>query len=131
MSRFISILLLTLLLQGCTSNTIIKKPDDLISKDQMVNLITDMMLATGAEGIRNFEGERNIDYFPLVFAKYNIDSSQFKRSNFYYTSRIDDYEEILNRVDTKLKELRKEYERERILNDSLMQGEDRARPGDE
>lgn len=94
----------------------------------MVDLITDMMLASGAEGIRNLDGDRKIDYFPLVFAKYNIDSTQFKRSNFYYTSRIDDYEEILLRVDARLEAMREEFDRERIKNDSLRPPEDMVRP---
>jgi hypothetical protein len=130
MNKAYFIVALILALSACTSNTVIKKPDDLIPKEQMVELLTEMMLATGAEGIRNAEGDRNIDYFPLVFAKYGIDSARFKRSNFYYTSRIDDYEEILSRVDARLKELRIEFDRERMRADSMMRPEDRIRPGD-
>ena len=130
MTRFFSIVVVAVLLIACNSNTIIKKPEDLIPKDQMVDLITDMMLASGAEGIRNLDGDRKIDYYPLVFAKYNVDSTQFKQSNFYYTSRIDDYEEILLLVEAKLEGMREQFDRERILNDSLTPPEDRVRPED-
>lgn len=104
---------------GCTSNTIIKKPDHLIPKNQMVDLLTDMLLASGAENIKNNNLERNVNYFPLVFEKYGIDSTRFKESNYYYTSRIDDYEEILKKVDERLNTLKKGLDNEIRLQDSL------------
>lgn len=104
---------------ACTSNTIIKKPDNLISKNQMVDLLTDMLIASGAENIKNENLERNVNYFPLVFEKYGIDSTQFKESNYYYTSRIDDYEKILKKVDERLKSIKKELDEKIKLQDSL------------
>ena len=106
---------------ACTSNTIIKKPDNLIPKDQMVDLLTEMLLASGAENIKNLNLQRKVNYFPTVFKKYNIDSTRFKESNFYYTSRIDDYDEILGKVDERLKVLKKYYEDERKIKDSIKQ----------
>ncbi len=104
---------------ACTSNTIIKKPDHLISKNQMVDLLSDMLIASGAENIKNEDLERNVNYFPLVFEKYGIDSTRFKESNFYYTSRIDDYEEILKNVEERLKEQKKVLDKQIELKDSL------------
>ncbi|MHB1146133.1 MAG: DUF4296 domain-containing protein [Lutibacter sp.] len=96
-----------------------KKPDNLISKKQMVNLLTDMVIASGAENIKNNNLERNVNYFPSVFKKYGIDSTRFKESNYYYTSRIDDYEEILKKVDERLKAMKKELDDKIRLQDSL------------
>ena len=104
---------------ACTSNTIIKKPDDLISKNQMVDLLTDMLIAAGAENIKNVDLERNLNYFPLVFEKYGIDSTRFKESNYYYTSQIDDYEKILKKVNERLKALKEKLDNEIKLQDSL------------
>lgn len=104
---------------GCTSNTIMKKPDDLIPKNQMVDLLTDMLIAAGAENIKNIELERNVNYFPLVFEKYGIDSTRFKESNYYYTSQIDDYEKILKKVDERLKALKEKLDNQIKLQDSL------------
>ncbi|MDF1517009.1 MAG: DUF4296 domain-containing protein [Lutibacter sp.] len=104
---------------ACTSNTIMKKPDDLISKNQMVDLLTDMLIASGAENIKNADLERNVNYFPLVFEKYGIDSTRFKENSFYYTSQIDDYEKILKKVDERLKTLKEEFDNEIKLKDSL------------
>lgn len=104
---------------ACTSNTIMKKPDHLISKNQMVDLLTDMLISSGAENIKNINLERNVNYYPLIFEKYGIDSTRFKESNYYYTSQIDDYEKILKKVDERLKAMKKNLDDEIKLQDSL------------
>jgi len=119
MNKFFYIALLGLFLINCTSNTIIKKPDNLVSKDEMANILTDMFLASGGENIKNLQLQRKVNYFPLVYEKHQIDSTRFKESNFYYVSRIDDYQEILDKVDKKLKELRKLNQEEISMRDSI------------
>lgn len=119
MSKYIYILCIGFFIMACTSNTIIKKPDNLIPKDQMVDLLTDMLLSAGGQSVKNVDLQRRINYFPIVFEKYNIDSTQFQESNYYYTSRIDDYDEILGKVDARLKSLKEQFEKERIFNDSI------------
>lgn len=119
MNKIFYILLLSLFLVNCTSNTIIKKPDNLISKDQMVSILTDMFLANGGKNIKNIHLQRNVNYYPLVYQKYQIDSTQFRESNFYYTTKIDEYNNILKRVDVRLKKLRDQFNTEKKLQDSL------------
>ncbi len=110
---------ISLFLGACTSNTIIKKPNNLIPKDQMVDLLTEMLIASGAENVKNLDLQRKVNYFPIVFEKYDIDSTRFKESNYYYTSRIDDYDEILGKVDERLKMLKQQYEKEYKISDSI------------
>ncbi|HCE54324.1 MAG: DUF4296 domain-containing protein [Lutibacter sp.] len=119
MKKISFILFLSVFFMACTSNTIIKKPDNLIPKNQMEDLITDMLIAAGAENIKNVDLERNVNYFPLVFEKYGIDSTRFKESNYYYTSQIDDYEKILKKVNERLKALKEKLDNEIKLQDSL------------
>ncbi|NEW78924.1 MAG: DUF4296 domain-containing protein [Gelidibacter sp.] len=119
MKKIIFILFLSVFFMACTSNTIIKKPDNLIPKNQMEDMLTDMLIAAGAENIKNIDLERNVNYFPLVFEKYGIDSTRFKESNYYYTSQIDDYEKILKKVDERLKALKEKLDNEIKLQDSL------------
>ncbi len=119
MNKLVYIFFISTVVFSCTSNTIIKKPDDLIPKDQMVDLLTDLLLANGGKNIKNINLERDVNYFPVVFEKYKIDTTQFKKSNFYYTSRIDDYDEILKKVENRLKELKKIYDKERAVLDSI------------
>ena len=104
---------------ACTSNTIIKKPKNLIPKEKMVDLLTDIFLAEGGDNIKNLNLQRGVNYFPLVFEKHQIDTTQFKESNYYYTSRIDDYDEILEKVDKRLKALKQQYDAEIKVIDSL------------
>ena len=83
----ILLFLIAISIAACTSNTIFKKPDDLIYKEEMVDLLTDLYIATAAKSSRNQDKERNVDYSFIVFEKYGIDSSRFKRSNcLLYTS---------------------------------------------
>jgi hypothetical protein len=119
MKKISFILFLSVFFMACTSNTIIKKPDHLISKNQMVDLLTDMLIAAGAENIKNIDLERNVNYYPLVFEKYGIDSTRFKESNHYYTSQIDEYEKILKKVDERLKAIKEKLDSEIKLQDSL------------
>ena len=119
MTKHFYIVILCIFLGACTSNTIIKKPKNLIPKDQMVDLLTDMYLANAGDNIKNIDLKRNINYFPIIFEKYQIDTTRFKESNYYYTSRIDDYDGILAKIDTRLKALKKQFEIENKLNDSL------------
>ena len=58
----------------------------------MADILTDLYLAEGTRSIQNKELERSVDYMPLVYEKYKIDSVRFAESNFYYTTKIDDYE---------------------------------------
>lgn len=119
MNKLIYIIILNLFFGACTSNTIIKKPENLIPKEQMVDLLTDIFLANGGDNIKNINLQRNANYFPFVFDKYQIDTTRFKESNYYYTSRIDDYDEILEKVDTRLKALKEKYDNEIKLTDSI------------
>ncbi len=107
------------LFTACTSNTIYKKPADLIPKKQMVNLLTDMYLANAATNVKTKKLERNLDYMPLVYEKYGIDSLRFQTSNIYYMSHIDDYEAIYKKVDARLQKMLDTTEAAQKLKDSL------------
>ncbi|MBI9041011.1 DUF4296 domain-containing protein [Lutibacter sp.] len=104
---------------NCTSNTIIKKPDNLIPENQMVDLLTDLLVASGAENVKNLQLKRKVNYYPLVFEKYNIDSVQFKESNYYYSTKVDEYNQIIRKVETRLSDMLNQYEKERRTKDSL------------
>ncbi len=85
----------------------------------MVDLLTDMFIARAAHNIENKNGERKINYMPLVYEKYKIDSLRFSISNNYYISRIDEYETMYKEVETRLKEKHEIADSEKKLQDSL------------
>jgi len=106
-------------LASCTSRTIYKKPENLIGKDKMINIWTDLYIAIGAKSIKTKKLEKKKNYIPLVLEKYKIDSIQFSKSNIYYTSRIEEYEEMFEEVQKRLNDLKNIYDPETEL-DSLM-----------
>lgn len=119
MKKFTSILLLLFFVFSCTSNTIYKKPKDLIAESLMVDLIVDMQIANGARNIKTKEGTRMKEYMPLVYEKYGIDSARFARSNFYYSTKIDDYSKLLRKVQEKLEKIEKELNKQVDIQDSI------------
>lgn len=116
MKQIVYILIIVLLI-SCKSNTKYKKPENLIGKNQMIDLLYDMHLANGAGNIKNVNLEKNKNYMALVYEKYHIDSIAFSESNMYYYSNIEQYEEIYLEVQKRLKKLQEEYEKEQ---DSLL-----------
>ncbi len=86
---------LTIGIVSCTSNTIYKKPKDLIPKDTMAILFKDLYIASVAKNIKNKNDEVRVNYLPLVYEKYRIDSTRFKLSNLFYLSKLEDYKLIL------------------------------------
>jgi hypothetical protein len=90
----ISYLLISIFMISCTSNTILEKPKDLISKDTMSLLIQQMMISSSAKYVKNKKLEKKIEYMSLVYDQFKIDSIRFQTSNLYYMSTIDLYREI-------------------------------------
>jgi len=114
----IAFFLLVLFLTSCESKVSYTKPDNLIPKDKMVDLLYDMHLAIGTSNVTNKNLEKNRNYLSLVYEKYGIDSVQFAMSNTYYTSNINDYEDIFKEVHKRLEVLHESYKTER---DSLIE----------
>ena len=52
--------------------------------------------------------QRKINYFPFVYDRFKIDSTRFQKSSFYYTSKIDEYDEILAQVKKKFRGSKRE-----------------------
>ena len=103
-------MLVLILCFSCTSRTIYKKPKNLISKEQMVDLWVDITIANGAKNIKNKKAQRKINYMPFIYKKYNIDSTRFMESNIYYTSKIEEYEKMFQEVEARLKKIRENYD---------------------
>lgn len=108
-----------LLLVSCTSNTIYKKPENLIPKDSMIALLTDMYIASSAKNQKNKFLEREKNYMILVYEKYKIDTTRFDISNTYYTSQVDEYTEILKKVKSNIDSLELFYRELKKAQDSI------------
>ena len=107
------------LLASCSSNTIYDEPKDLIPKDSMVLLLKDLYLATSAKSIKNKKQQKKISYTPLVYNTYKIDSLRFSASNFFYTSKVDVYEPMLDQVMALLKKEQVFFTQAKKIKDSI------------
>lgn len=109
-------LVLLIIFISCESKTKYKKPDNLIPREQMIDLLVDMHIATGALDVKDKNNNRGNNYMALVYDKYKIDSARFADSNFYYTSNIVEYENIFKEVQIQLKKIQGQYQ---TKNDSM------------
>ena len=92
------VMLSVALLAACGGHEV-EKPDNLIPRDKMVDIIFDLQLL---EAIRTqkpdvlHDNHINPDHY--VYMKYHIDSLQFAKSNQYYAHDLDGYKEIYDEV---------------------------------
>jgi|TARA_B110000879_G_C11058204_1_gene465633 hypothetical protein len=119
MNKIISFTIIFTLVLSCTSNTIYKKPDNLIEKELMVELIIQIQLANGARSSKNKNGVRKIEYMSVVYKNFGIDSVRFAESNLYYSSKIDEYADIFQEVKHNLNALKEEHEALKEIQDSI------------
>lgn len=111
--RYLIIVVFLGLAVACESKVNYQKPEDLLTKKEMVDLLYDMHIAVGAVNMKNVHLEKNRNYMTLVLAKHGVDSVQFKNSNIYYTSNINEYEEIFEEVQRRIEELQNVYREEK------------------
>ena len=104
---------------SCTSNTIFEKPQNLIPSDTMSLLLQEMVIASSAKFMKNKGQQKNINYMPLVYEKFKIDSSRFETSNQYYMSTIDKYQEILEGAKASLGSKNEVFKKIKTRLDSL------------
>ena len=100
-----SLCILFVLIVACESKVNYKRPEKLLTKTQMTDLLFDMHIAVSTSNISNLKLEKNRNYMSLVYEKYGIDSTEFAMNNHYYTSSIDEYEEIFDALEERLKKL--------------------------
>lgn len=122
------IIVLSFLIIACNGIDKPKKPDNLISKDKMAEVLYDLYVINAAKGVNKKMLESN-GFNPenYVLKKYNIDSLQFVDSNMYYAFNTEAYEAIIEQVKARL-EMEKdevealqkaEAEAEKIRRDSI------------
>lgn len=91
-------------LVACNSNTIIKKPENLISKDKMADILADSYIAKSARNSKNLNGDRAINYLSYIYENHQTDSATFHSSLQYYSANVSVHEEILKNVKSKLEQ---------------------------
>lgn len=120
LKQFITYFAIILLATSCGNLGGPKKPENLIPKDKMVNILIDARLVGSVNGTnkRSLE-EKGYDLKNYVFEKHGIDSLQFAQSNDYYTYHIKQYQDIFDKAIDSLDRLKvvlekKQEEEQRI-----------------
>ena len=98
MKNAVFFLFIIMLFFGCKEDAV-KKPDHLIDKEVMENIIYDLSLLeaikyndpTTAENYR-------VNPKEFILKKYKVDSAQFAQNNIYYASNFDQYKAMYDNV---------------------------------
>lgn len=121
MRFFVGLSFLFLLLTSCQDVEKIPKPEDLISQDKMVEVLTEIALLHGARTYnKKMLEEKGIDPYEYLQEKYQVDSARFVRSNNYYSANYKIYSKIYGRVKERLGLLQVQF-------DSIREIEERKR----
>ena len=100
MKYFYLILILSLI----SCNNKVQVPEDIMSKDQMIEFLFDVNLINSSRG---FVSKSNNNYFmvrdTMLFRKHAIDCLKFVKSNVFYTKNPKLYIEIYDGIDKKIK----------------------------
>ncbi len=107
--KYLYIVISSTLFLGCQDIKEIEKPENLIAKEVMVNILTDVYISNASRSINNkLLKEYNIRLDSVIYNKYHIDSLQFVESNAYYSSNLKTYTRIITEVQEGLIILQKE-----------------------
>ena len=94
MRNIIFILLILFVSIGCE---ISNKPNNLIDKKQMENIIFDILILNGIN-TNSLMNEVEVIGDEFIFERYSIDSLQFYESEAYYSKKPRDHYEIYSNV---------------------------------
>ncbi|MFV8345208.1 DUF4296 domain-containing protein [Flavobacterium sp. ZB4P13] len=102
MRKIIALLTIVTLFVSC-KDEVVNKPERLIEKDVMVDIMYDLSIL---EAIRN-QNPASLDTFKInsrdyIFKKYKIDSVQFAKSNVYYASDYNEYKSMFEQISKRL-----------------------------
>lgn len=102
MKKIITFLTIITLFVSC-KDEVVNKPEQLIEKDVMVNIMYDLSIL---EAIRN-QNPASLDTFKInsrdyIFKKYKIDSVQFAKSNVYYAADYNEYKSMFEQISKRL-----------------------------
>jgi hypothetical protein len=99
MKLFLTVFIVISFFIGCQGT--IEKPDNLIPEDKMIEILYDFAILEGvkSDGTLN-QNELNSDEF--IYKKYKVDSLQLAKSNEYYSSDVEQYSKMYQKVYDKI-----------------------------
>ncbi len=107
MRIFFTCLFALFLLVSCEKTTV-KKPDNLIKEDIMVDIIYDLSLLEAIKSQKPAVLDSNsVNSKTYIYEKYKIDSLQFAKSDQYYASDIPNYKKMYDKVTKRIEDNKK------------------------
>ncbi len=109
--KYWAILIIAIAFGSCQNVKVPEKPKNLIGKEKMADILTEAYLANAARSIDNKTMlEEGIKMDSVFYAKFDVDSLQFARSNAFYAADVNTYIAIFQEVEAKLKEMEKDLD---------------------
>ena len=102
MRYFSKIIVLLLILAGCQDVKYPEKPENLLSKEKMVQMLADAYIgnASRSKSYNNRILRTNgVHLDSILYKKHQVDSLTFVKSNAYYASDLVIYTEIMTEVE--------------------------------
>tara|TARA_R110001632_G_scaffold42120_2_gene106245 strand:+ start:3132 stop:3626 length:495 start_codon:yes stop_codon:yes gene_type:complete len=132
MKNFVFYSFLILLLFSCQDIVEVTRPENLIEREKMEEIIYDIALMNSARGFNVQKLKRNnVSPERYVFDKHNIDSLQYAQSTVYYASDSEDYkimyQNVQKRIDDIYEVLKEEEKVFQKQKDSIRTAEVKAR----
>lgn len=122
------------MLAGLACNEkVVEKPEDLIPREKMVDILYDLSLLNAGKAIDpDALKEKNIQTMDYIYRKYDIDSARYARSDLYYASVPLEYEAIYRTLVNRLEEqkIRVEEERTQKSDSARQRTINRSKSGD-
>ena len=101
-----------------------EKPENLIPKDKMIDILTETYLDNAARSVDNKSIiAKGIKMDSMVYKNFGIDSLQFAKSNAFYAADINTYMEMFQKVESRLNAMQEKmdsiWEKEWVRKDSI------------
>ena len=131
MKKYSWCFILVLIAVSCREEAV-PKPDDLLSKEKMAEILYDVTLINSVKGVNKSKlEETNMHLDTYLYEKHEIDSLQFLKSNNYYATYPMIYNEIYGLVEAKFQKERtdigKQLEAEQKRKDSIQEAKKEER----
>lgn len=102
MKKIIILLAIVFVFISC-KDEVVKKPNSLIDKETMINIMYDLSILDGIK----YQNPASLDSFKInpkkyIYKKYKVDSIQFAQSNVYYASNYEEYSVIVDEINARL-----------------------------
>lgn len=96
------------------------KPDHLLDKEVMTNILFDLAVLQAADGVMSHKlVQNNININTFIYKKYAIDSVTYYQNQRYYAADIVQYKKMHQEVLDRLDEIKKETELMPQTNDPV------------